>query len=152
MLLRTCPSAPTGARSAVPATLAAVVLRTTPAHLAVGRTAAGASMVVRPKALPQLMGLDSATATRVGWSVQMLGIRDLALGLGTLVALRNPDPRAARSWLAMGVLCDAVDALAVTGAMVKGRVSKGSGAAVVAVALGAAAIGAQALQGDEADA
>lgn len=149
MLLRTRPATSSGARSALTATLAGLALRATPTHLAVGRTAAGASMVLRPKALPQLMGLDSATATRVGWSVQMLGIRDLALGVGTLLALRGADPRGARSWLAMGVLCDAVDALAVTGAMARGRVSKGSGAAVVAVAVGAAAIGAQALQRDD---
>lgn len=141
MLLR---SRPTTARSSLSAAV-------TPAHLSWGRVAAGASMVTRPSALPQLMGLDSATAKRVGWTVQMLGVRDLALGVGTLLALRGPDRPAARTWLTMGVLCDAVDALAVGGALARGRVSKASGAAVVGVALAAVAVGVGALQGDEKD-
>lgn len=136
---------PTGSRSSLTAVADAV----TPTHLAWGRVGAGASMVVRPTALPQLMGADSATATRVGYAVQMLGIRDLALGVGTLVALRGQDRRAARTWLTMGVVCDAVDALAVGGAMVRGRVSKASAAGVIAVALGAVAIGVSALEADE---
>lgn len=147
MLLRARPTAPSETRSALSAVLDAV----TPDHLALGRTAAGATMVLRPRALPQLMGLDSATAARVGWAVQMLGAREVAIGLGTLATLGRGDRRASRTWLAAGVLCDAVDVLAVTGALLKGRVSKGSGAAVLAVALGAVAIGSRALDEDEAD-
>jgi hypothetical protein len=123
----------------------------TPTSLAWGRVAAGASMLVRPRALPQLLGVDSATSARVGWSVQMLGIRDLALGVGTLGALRGQDRQAARSWLALGVLCDAVDAFAIGGALVKGRVSKAGALAAVGVALGAVVVGAGALAQDETD-
>jgi hypothetical protein len=140
-------TAPTPRRSA----LQAAAGRATPAHLALGRAGAGAVMVVRPRALPQLLGVDSATATRVGWAVQMLGARELALGLGTLAALRRPDRPASRTWLAAGVLCDAVDVLAVGGALARGRVRKGSGGAVLAIALGAVALGARALQEDDAD-
>lgn len=124
--------------------------RVTPGQLALGRVGAGASMVVRPKALPQLMGLDSATATRSAWAVQMLGIRDLALGVGTLVALRDQDRRSARTWLTLGLVCDAVDALALGGAALRGRVSRGGAGVGVAVALAAVAVGAKALQEDEA--
>ena len=140
-------TAPTTRRSV----LQAAADRVSPEHLAVGRAGAGAVMVVRPKALPRLLGVDSATATRVGWSVQMLGARELALGLGTLAALRGPGSRASRTWLAAGVLCDAVDVLAVSGALLRGRVSKGSGGLVLAVAAGAVALGARALQEDEPD-
>lgn len=133
------------------AALSSVASAVTPTHLAWGRVGAGASMVVRPKALPQLMGADSATATRVGWAVQMLGIRDLALGVGTLVALRGQDRPAARTWMTMGVLCDAVDALAIGGAMVRGRVTKAGAAAGITVALGAVAIGIDALNSGEDD-
>ena len=147
MPLLTRPTAPTRSQSA----LAAVAARATPKHLALGRTAAGASMIVRPRSLPQLMGLDSATATRVGWAVQMLGAREVAVGLGTLAALSSPDRRASRTWIAAGVLCDAVDVLAVGGALLRGRVSKGSGTAVLAVAVSAVALGSRALQEDEAD-
>ena len=130
---------------------ASAVDAVSPAHLALGRVGAGASMLVRPKALPQLLGVDSATSTRVGWVVQMLGVRDLALGVGTLISLRGGERAATRTWLTMGVLCDAVDGLAVGGAMLKGRVSKAGGAAVVAVAAAAVAVGAAALKEDEAE-
>ena len=129
--------------------LAAVAERATPAQLAAGRAGAGAVMVLRPRLLPGLLGVDSATATRVAWSVQMLGARELALGLGTLVAAQAPDRRGARLWVAAGVLCDAVDVLAMTGALLRGRVSKGSGTAVLAVAAAAVALGARSLQEDD---
>lgn len=122
-----------------------------PAQLAVGRVGAGASMLVRPRTLPQLLGVDSATSARVGWVVQMLGVRDLALGVGTLISLRGGERAATRTWLTMGVLCDAVDGLAISGAMLRGRVSKAGGLAAVAVAAAAVAVGAAALQEDEAD-
>ena len=144
MLLRSRPETP--ARTAAVGALAA---RLTPEHLAVGRAGVGAVMVLRPRAVPQLLGVDSATATRMGWAMQMLGARELALGLGTLAALHAPDRRAARLWLAAGVLSDAVDALAMSRALLTGRVRKDTGAAALAVAAGAVAIGVGALDEPE---
>ena len=141
MLLRTRPDVRSSGGD-----LRALTDRLTPEHLAAGRAGAGALMVVRPRAVPQLLGVDSATATRMGWAVQMLGARELALGLGTLVALRRPDGRGSRLWLAAGILSDAVDALAVTGALARGRVRKGSGGALLAVAVGAVTLGVRELQ------
>ena len=148
MPLRTAPSA---SRSLASPLASKVRERATVGQLALGRAAAGASMIVRPTMLPRLMGVDSAAATRLGWSVQMLGAREVAVGLGTLASVRGGDRRATRTWVAAGVLCDAVDALAMTGALLRGRVGKGAGAATLAVALGAVAIGLDALQSDEAD-
>ena len=147
MPLLTRPSSSSPVRSL----LQAAAERATPEQLALGRVGAGTVMVVRPRLLPRLLGVDSATSARVGWAVQMLGVRDAALGLGTLVALRAGDRRAARTWLAAGVLCDAVDALAVSGALARGRVSKGWGISFVATALGSVARGSAALQEDEPD-
>ena len=144
MLLRRTP-APTSARSA----LGALAERVGPEHLALLRTGAGVVMVGRPRVLPQLMGVDSATATRVGWAVQMLGAREIAIGLGTLVALRRPGSAAARTWVAAGVLTDALDVLAVGGALARGRVRKSSGAAVLTTATAAVGLGWRALQVDE---
>ncbi|MCY7364480.1 MAG: hypothetical protein LH469_04080 [Frankiaceae bacterium] len=144
MLQRRTP-APTSARSAV----GAVAERVRPEHLALLRTGAGVVMVGRPRVLPQLMGVDSATATRVGWAVQMLGAREIAIGLGTLVALRRPGSAAARTWVAAGVLTDALDVLAVGGALARGRVRKSSGAAVLTTATAAVGLGWRALQVDE---
>ena len=144
MLLRRTP-APTSARSVV----GVVAERVGPDHLALLRTGAGVVMVGRPRALPQLMGVDSATAARVGWAVQMLGAREIAMGLGTLAALRHPGSRAARTWVAAGVLTDALDVLAVGGALARGRVRASSGTAVLVTATAAVLLGYRALQEDE---
>lgn len=144
MLLRSAPSASRSLASSVRE-------RASVSQLALGRAGVGATMIARPRMLPQLMGVDSATATRVGWTVQMLGAREVAVGLGTLAAVRGGDRRATRTWVAAGVLCDAVDALAMTGALLRGRVSKAAGAATLVVALSAVAVGLDALQSDEAD-
>lgn len=145
-MLRRRTTAPTPARSAV----GAVAAHVGPDHLALLRTGAGVVMIGRPRLLPQLMGTDSATAARVGWAVQMLGAREIAMGLGTLVALRRPGSSAARTWVAAGVLADALDVLAVGAALARGRVRTSSGAAVVATASAAVALGYRALQADEA--
>jgi len=117
-----------------------------PARLAVGRTGAGAVMLARPRLMPRAMGVDSATAAKTAWLVQMLGAREIALGVGTLVTLRSGDARAARTWLAAGVVSDGLDAVAVGAAVLSGRLSKPVGGAVVVTALAAAAGGVQALR------
>jgi hypothetical protein len=115
-------------------------------RLSLGRAAAGVSMLTQPRMLPGLLGVDSAAAARMSWSTQMLGAREVALGLGTFVALRKGEPRAARLWLMAGLLSDAVDALAVGAAVARGRVSKITGTAVVGIAAGAVYAQIEALQ------
>jgi hypothetical protein len=106
-------------------------------RLSIGRTAAGVSMITRPRMLATSLGVDSAAAARTAWVTQMLGAREVALGVGTLVARRGGDRRAARLWLYAGLLSDAVDALAVGAAVARRQLSPVSGGAVVAVAGGA---------------
>jgi len=113
--------------------------------IALGRAGAGASMLVRPRTLPTMLGLDSASTARISWVVQLLGARDLALGLGAAQALRH-DARAGRTWLAAGVLCDAVDALVLAAAAGRGRVSRPAAAVVVVAAAAAAAVQARDLR------
>lgn len=129
------------------ATLTAAV---TPSRLALGRTGAGAVMVVRPRLLAQVLGVDSASAARTAWLAQMLGAREVALGLGTLVALRSGPAPSGRTWIAAGALCDAADVLAVGAAVARGRLSRPVGAAVVVSALGAALGGLAALRAQDA--
>ena len=124
-------------------------LRLDSVHLALGRTGAGAVMVARPRLLPQALGVDSATAARTAWAVQMLGARELALGLGTLAARRAGDRRGARLWTAAGVLADGVDVLAVAGALARGRVRTPAGLGVLAVAAAAVALGLRDLQEEQ---
>ena len=119
----------------------------TPRYVACGRVGAGAWMLTRPHRLPGLLGVDSATATRTSWSVQMLGAREVALGLGTLSSLRRgSNDRAARSWLAAGLLSDAADAVVLATAVRRGRVSMTPGLGVVVVAVLAAEVQFQALR------
>jgi hypothetical protein len=132
LLTRTAPE-PTG--SAVRRTLGRTAARVvTVDRLELGRAGAGAVMVLRPKALPGMLGVDSATSSRMGWAVQLLGARELALGLGSWVALRRPDVRAARVWLTAGLLSDAVDAVVLARAAGRGQVGGPIAAAAVAAA------------------
>jgi len=117
----------------------------TPTTLALGRTGAGVVMLVRPRLMPQLLGVDPAGTGGTAWIVQMLGAREVALGFGALAALRSDDRAAARSWVAAGALCDALDVLAVGAAVASGRLSKPVGGAVVASALSAAFAGVRAV-------
>lgn len=116
-----------------------------PTRLALGRTGIGVVMVANPTLMPSTLGVDDASAERMGWVVQMLGAREIALGLGALASSRAGDRRGARLWLMAGVLSDTIDALAVARAVGAGRLSQPLGGAVVATAAGAAAIGARGL-------
>jgi hypothetical protein len=123
----------------------------TPARVSAGRVVAGVGMLARPALLGAPLGVDRVSVERTGWAVRMLGAREVALGAGTLVALRRSrggDDRAARLWLAAGLLADAVDAVAVAGAVGKGTLRPVPGGAVVAVATTAAAVQAAALAQD----
>lgn len=129
-----------------PAQAAAGLL--TPSRLSLGRAGAGLAMVARPSSLPALLGADRQAAAGTSWAVQMLGAREIALGLGAFTALRRGDARAARLWLVAGLLSDAIDAVAVAGAVGRAKVSPAPGAAAVVVATTAAAVQAAALAPD----
>ena len=110
------------------------------------RTGIGVGMLTRPKTVPQLLGVDSAAATRMSWATQMLGVREVSLGLGTFVALRRGDSRAARLWLLAGLLADGVDALVLSAAVARGKVSRPAGIGVIGLAGGAVYAQVEALQ------
>jgi hypothetical protein len=111
-----------------------------PRGLAVGRTAVGVTMLTRPGLIPAALGVDAASSEQMSWAVQMLGAREVALGLGALLGRRQP-----RLWHAAGLLSDAVDALAVSSAIGKGRVRTSTGAGLVAIAVAASVVGAESI-------
>ena len=78
--------------------------------LAMGRIAIGAAAMVAPKsALKRWLGAGSDRAdTRV--LARMAGVRDVAIGVGTLLAVNHDAP--VRGWLEAGALSDAGDLLA----------------------------------------
>ncbi|MEA2828458.1 MAG: hypothetical protein QOG43_2897 [Actinomycetota bacterium] len=86
--------------------------RATAKAIAVGRMALGASYSLAPGLALRLwpgQGSDDEPAAR--FLARSTGVRDLAIGIGTFLALQKDAP--ARGWLEAGMLADAGDALAV---------------------------------------
>jgi hypothetical protein len=104
--------------------------------LAVARVGIGVSMLARPALLPRVVGVGSATAARVSWLGLMVGARELALGVGTLNALRRH--RDVGPWLLGGALSDVADAAAFAGATARRDVQPVLGALVALTAAGSA--------------
>ena len=111
---------------------------TRPSSLALVRTGVGAVMLAAPQLLPQVLGVEAAARRRTSWLVQMLGVREVALGAGVLAARSGRD---AGAWSLAGSACDVVDALVVGAAVRRGVVSQSWGSAVAASALAAGAVG-----------
>ena len=106
------------------------------------RVAIGVSFLSSPVTFLRLVGLDTATATRVTWLARTAGIRDVALGVGTLVA--SATGRDDTPWLLAGAACDAVDAVVTSAAARDRRIDRfraslvTAGAVASVVASGAA--------------
>lgn len=107
--------------------------------LSASRTAVGVAMLARPTLLPKSVGVDSTTAERLAWMTRMVGAREVALGAGTLLALRRG--RDVEEWALAQVLSDAVDSLAFGTAAARGHVRPVHGALIAAVAASATATG-----------
>jgi hypothetical protein len=86
-----------------------------------GRVAVGAAVLARPEVLARGLRVDTATARRTAWLARMFAVRDLALGAGALHALTRGGR--ARPWLLLSALADAVDAVALAGAVRQRRVA-----------------------------
>jgi hypothetical protein len=90
------------------------VLRRGATAVALGRVALGVTALAWPSvpARPWVGAAADDVAAQVFG--RALGARDLALGLGALVALQGPaaGTRSARGWVAAGALSDALDVVA----------------------------------------
>ena len=113
--------------------------------LAAGRIAIGASLVLLPGFAGGRWIGDASRKGEVKLIIRAMGVRDLALGAGTLHALDNGEP--ARSWVLMGALSDLVDLGATTLAIR----SIGLRRALPVMVVAAAAAGAGALASEELD-
>ena len=129
----------------MPLTARSLVGRVSPQVLGLARTGVGLSMLVRPGLVPAVLGVDAPARSAMAWAMQMLGAREIAVGLGGAAAARQGDPGTARAWLAAGLLCDAVDAVAVANAVGRGRLQPVAGGALIAAAVAATALQAAAL-------
>ena len=111
---------------------------TAPTSLATVRAGIGTVMLLTPQVLPQVLGVDAAARARTSWLVQMLGVREVAMGAGALAADR---PDVVRAWALAGGAGDLVDALAIGAAVRRGAVSRTWGSAVAVIALAAGLVG-----------
>jgi hypothetical protein len=73
-----------------------------------GRVVIGLAALVAPGLTVKALMADADPATRT--LARMLGVRDLALGLGAITSVRERTQDA--EWVSMGALADGVDALA----------------------------------------
>ena len=91
--------------------------------IALLRLAVGAVSTVQPTALPRGMGIDSATAGRATFITRMFASREIAIALGTGVAVARGGP-GARPWLLASALADGADAVTLIAAARAGRTAK----------------------------
>jgi hypothetical protein len=75
--------------------------------LAAGRIAVGSTLVLLPGVAGSQWIGDAARGRDVKVVIRAMGVRDLALGAGTLQALDGGEP--VRSWVLMSALSDLVD-------------------------------------------
>jgi hypothetical protein len=105
--------------------------------LAAGRVVVGSSLVVAPRFTGRRWIGETADDRAVMVFTRALGIRDLALGVGSLSALTNGEP--AKQWTLLSAASDAVD-FAATMLAVR-RIGLRRAVPVLLVAGTAAAIG-----------
>jgi hypothetical protein len=108
--------------------------------LCLGRTAIAAQFLLAPAATTRLVGLDTGTARRVSWLTRMMAVRDGALGIGGLLAVRRGgDPM---PWVLGGAAADAVDAAVLAHALRTRRLRGATPMLATVGAAGVAALGA----------
>jgi hypothetical protein len=115
-----------------------------PVRLLIGlRGGIGLAAVVAPGLAARLLLLDSHR--QLGFLVRVIGIRDLALALGTAMSGEENQ----RLWLSLGLLCDATDGVAGIIAYRERAISKLSTALVTAPAALGCAMGLAALERED---
>jgi hypothetical protein len=108
--------------------------------LARGRIALGAAALAAPQLAARVMGAGRRPTGTIPLLARMLGGRDVALGLGTVIAVDRGKP--VRGWLEGSALADAVDCLACLLArrelppnVVRATVSLGGASAIAGILL-----------------
>ena len=106
------------------------------------RTAVGVTSYVAPNFGGKLFGLDPDANPQAAYLGRLFGIRDVALGAGTLRASK----KAQDNWIEMGIVCDAADTVSAFLGGGKGYLSPKTTALVAAPAIAATALGVIALR------
>ncbi|MGO4443107.1 hypothetical protein AB4Z42_07085 [Mycobacterium sp. 2YAF39] len=109
--------------------------------LAVGRIAAGALSWISPSLTSKVFGMDAdGGQSRYAW--RLFGVRDVAIGLGTLLS----SGAQRRAFVTAGLACDVGDGAAGAVAMSRGDFTRSTAGAPVTVPVLAVALGAWTLR------
>jgi hypothetical protein len=123
------------------ALLDGIDVKATARAVAAGRIALGASYLLAPglalRMWPGRPGSTPEDRAMARLLARSVGGRDVALGVGALLALAHDTP--ARGWVEAGMLADTVDALAI--AVAFRRLPRGRALAMLAASVGTAAAG-----------
>jgi hypothetical protein len=103
-----------------------------------GRVALGVAVLSAPGFAARAVSGASEPVGVEALFARMLGARDLALGLGTLLALKKGAP--VRGWLEASAMVDGADCLAAV--LARKRMSAAAHAGTIVLASGSAVIGA----------
>lgn len=76
--------------------------------LGLGRVVLGGAAMIAPRLFTRVWTGETEGSTTLPMAVRGLGARDVAIGVGTVVALENDGPVA--PWLEAGAVADATDA------------------------------------------
>jgi len=109
--------------------------------LSLGRVAVGAVAVANPDAAARMFQLDPVGNPQLGYVTRLFGIREVALGLSTLMARG----RGRTAMVGLGILVDAGDGATGFLAMQDGTVSRKTALTLIGPAAGAVASGLVAL-------
>ena len=108
------------------------------------RTAVGISSWTAPRLAGRAFGLDVAANPQAPYLARLFGIRDVALAAG---AARSSG-EARRTWLKLGIACDAFDVAAAALGRRDGSLSPFTTVLVGGVAVAALGLGVAALNGE----
>ncbi|MFN2607271.1 MAG: hypothetical protein ABR511_05160 [Acidimicrobiales bacterium] len=104
--------------------------------VALGRISVGATLLVAPtRVLRPWLGADAATYAARTLARTAAG-RDVALGIGTLLAARHGAP--VRGWLEAGAFADSVDASLSLTALVTGKANRWGSLMALSAGVGSA--------------
>lgn len=105
--------------------------------LSLGRIAVGATALANPELAARLFQLDPVSNPQVPYMTRILGSREVALGMATLLARG----KAQKGMVGLGVLVDAADGVTGYLAMRDGSVSRKTAMTLIAPAVGAVGSG-----------
>jgi len=85
------------------------------------RIAIGVGLVLNPKGIGKALGIDDASMEQAAWLARFTGGREIAIGMGTLLAWRRSEPMA--GWIAAQSISDATDTIAFITVTAHGKVT-----------------------------